>query len=195
MKQLPKDQRRESILDAARDILVDRGVDTISMPEIAARVGVSRQIIYLHFHGIDEVLEAVYDRTFHEYFEDLVSAGVGTDNLVHVGVARLERILELPATIHQVVATAFFASPTSRQPQVMLQRRLFNMLETNWIAPLADMGIDTGMVTSGLYAIFASTLVFRDLIDRGIITRTDASRQLRRLVNALFRNPSMVPAL
>jgi AcrR family transcriptional regulator len=195
MKQLPKNQRRESILDAARDILIDRGVDTLSMPEIATRVGVSRQIIYLHFHGIDEVLEAVYDRTFHEYFEDLVSAGNGTDNLVHVGVARLERILELPPTIHQVVATAFFASPTSRQPQLMLQRRLFDMLETNWVEPLAELGIDSAMVTSGLYAIFASTLVFRDLIDRGVITRADANRQLRRLVNTLFRNPTVAHSL
>jgi len=57
-------QLRTLIIDAARDLFVSRGVEAVTMREIAKRIGYSATSIYLHFADKEAVLRAVCDTDF-----------------------------------------------------------------------------------------------------------------------------------
>jgi AcrR family transcriptional regulator len=57
-------QLRTLIIDAARELFVARGVDAVTMREIAKRIGYSATSIYLHFADKEAVLRAICDTDF-----------------------------------------------------------------------------------------------------------------------------------
>jgi AcrR family transcriptional regulator len=57
-----RQRTRDTLLDAAEEIFVRRGVPAASMEEIAAEAGFSRGAIYAHFGSKDDLLLAVMDR-------------------------------------------------------------------------------------------------------------------------------------
>jgi len=59
-----RQQLRTLIIDAARELFVSRGVEAVTMREIAKRIGYSATSIYLHFADKDAVLRAVCDADF-----------------------------------------------------------------------------------------------------------------------------------
>lgn len=50
---------RRRILDAARKLYLEGGVDGVSARKVAAAVGVSATALYRHFRGIDDILHAL----------------------------------------------------------------------------------------------------------------------------------------
>ncbi len=56
-----RQQLRTLIIDAARDLFVTRGVEAVTMREIAKRIGYSATSIYLHFADKEAVLRAILD--------------------------------------------------------------------------------------------------------------------------------------
>jgi AcrR family transcriptional regulator len=59
-----KQQLRTLIIDAARELFVARGVDAVTMREIAKRIGYSATSIYLHFADKEALLKAICDTDF-----------------------------------------------------------------------------------------------------------------------------------
>ena len=55
---------REEILDAARDLFVEQGYESVSMRKIADRIEYSPTAIYLHFKDKSELLTSICDETF-----------------------------------------------------------------------------------------------------------------------------------
>ena len=55
---------RTLIIDAARELFVARGVDAVTMREIAKRIGYSATSIYLHFADKEALLRAICDTDF-----------------------------------------------------------------------------------------------------------------------------------
>jgi AcrR family transcriptional regulator len=51
-----RDERQDAILDAAQQIIAERGIDAVSMAELAAATGVSRPAIYQYFASREHVL-------------------------------------------------------------------------------------------------------------------------------------------
>ena len=56
-----RQQLRTLIIDAARDLFVTRGVEAVTMREIAKRIDYSATSIYLHFADKEAVLRAILD--------------------------------------------------------------------------------------------------------------------------------------
>lgn len=52
---------REALLDATRDILERTGFGGLTMAAVAARAGVSRRAVYLHFETRTELITALFD--------------------------------------------------------------------------------------------------------------------------------------
>src|SRR5918912_271539 len=46
---LPADQRRQQLLDVARDVFAERGFHATSMDDVALRAGVTKPVLYQHF--------------------------------------------------------------------------------------------------------------------------------------------------
>jgi len=81
---LERQQLRNLIIDAARDLFVSRGPEAVTMREIAKRIGYSATSIYLHFADKEALIRAICDTDF------LALANVLKDNLsIHDPVERL----------------------------------------------------------------------------------------------------------
>jgi AcrR family transcriptional regulator len=59
-----RQQLRQLIMDAARELFVTRGVEAVTMREIAKRIGYSATSIYLHFADKEALLRAICDADF-----------------------------------------------------------------------------------------------------------------------------------
>lgn len=59
-----REQLRTLIIDHARELFVSRGVEAVTMREIAKRIGYSATSIYLHFADKEALLRAICDTDF-----------------------------------------------------------------------------------------------------------------------------------
>ncbi|MGB9375557.1 MAG: helix-turn-helix domain-containing protein, partial [Jiangellales bacterium] len=64
---LPRSQRRAQLLDAAKDVFVERGYHAAAMDEIAIRAGVSKPVLYQHFPGKLDLYLALLDVSIDEF--------------------------------------------------------------------------------------------------------------------------------
>ena len=68
-------ESEQAILDAARDILAERGLEGLSMRSVADRVGVTATAIYRYFPGKEALVARVVERGFQRFGEYLREAG------------------------------------------------------------------------------------------------------------------------
>lgn len=66
-KQYHHGDLRGSLLNAARLMIREQGIDAVSMRKLADKVGVSRTALYHHFAGKHELLCALAEEGFHRY--------------------------------------------------------------------------------------------------------------------------------
>ncbi len=59
-----REKLRASILDAARTLFVERGIEAVSMREIAKKINYSATTLYHHFADKEALLQAVCDEDF-----------------------------------------------------------------------------------------------------------------------------------
>jgi len=59
---LRRAERHDALVDAAAALVAERDVEAVSMEAVAARVGVSRALVYKHFANRHELLAALYRR-------------------------------------------------------------------------------------------------------------------------------------
>ena len=74
LKERQRAERETLILQTAEELLLEKGYYEMSMDEIAARVGISKGTVYLHFPGKEELVVALLQRrmeTMHRLFGDI----------------------------------------------------------------------------------------------------------------------------
>ena len=60
-RSLPRDERRDRIVLAAKQVLLENGWDATNMDDVAARAGTTKPTVYAHFKSKDELFAAVAD--------------------------------------------------------------------------------------------------------------------------------------
>ncbi|MFV8569928.1 TetR family transcriptional regulator [Marinobacter sp. SBS5] len=75
---------RESILDAAEQVFIDKGVARASLEQIANTAGVTRGAIYWHFRNKQDILDAMLERVRAPLGEMLASASRGSGSLANL---------------------------------------------------------------------------------------------------------------
>lgn len=97
-----RDQRREAILDVARQVFLEEGYAATSMSTIAARLGGSKGTLYNYFKNKAELFEAyVGSNCAHhaEYIQSLPVEDIGIeDALTYIGERFLKFVLSDQAT-------------------------------------------------------------------------------------------------
>jgi AcrR family transcriptional regulator len=63
---LPRAQRRAHFLDVAAELIVEQGIDAVTMEGVAARAGVSKGLGYAYFDNKEELLVALFEREMAE---------------------------------------------------------------------------------------------------------------------------------
>lgn len=64
----------QAILEAARDLMAEGGIDALSMRVVAERVGVSATAIYHYFDNKDALVRRIVEHAFHRFGEYLAQA-------------------------------------------------------------------------------------------------------------------------
>src|SRR5580658_3649343 len=81
---------RSALVDAAIDVIAERGVRGFSLAEATRRLGVTVAAPYRHFADRDELLAAVAVRALHA-FADALAAGAGDEDLPEQRLAAMTR--------------------------------------------------------------------------------------------------------
>ena len=88
----PPDVRREQILDAAERVLVERGLATTTMADVAEAAAVAKGTVYLYFDSKAELLAGLRARYF-ERFAALLGAPPDPARVASATAARVERLV------------------------------------------------------------------------------------------------------
>lgn len=99
------EQRREQLIDAALEVILERGYGGVSIEAIAREAGITRPVVYDHFPNLNRLLHAVIEREERialEQLAEVVPEDPGDDEpgeLLAVGVRRfLDAVAARPAT-------------------------------------------------------------------------------------------------
>lgn len=71
LKEKQRHEREELIIQAAEEVLQEKGYYETSMDEIAARVGISKGTIYTHFPGKEELVIAIFTRDMQKFLHGI----------------------------------------------------------------------------------------------------------------------------
>lgn len=74
VRRLPAAQRREDLLDVARDVLLGEGLRALTMERLAERAGVSKGLGYAYFRDVEDVTLALWDREIGEVYRRIEDA-------------------------------------------------------------------------------------------------------------------------
>lgn len=74
LKDRQREERERLILEAAEELLAEKGYHEMSIDEIAARVGVSKGTVYLHFPSKEELVLAYLSRGMRRFMQEATDA-------------------------------------------------------------------------------------------------------------------------
>lgn len=66
LKERQRQLREDAILDAAEELLLDKGLATMTLEELSVHVGISKPTLYQHFRSKDEVISGIMTRGLRE---------------------------------------------------------------------------------------------------------------------------------
>jgi AcrR family transcriptional regulator len=99
------EQRREQLIDAALEVILERGYGGVSIEAIAREAGITRPVVYDHFTNLNRLLHAVIEREERIALEQLAEvvpedpADHEPGELLATGVRRfLDAVASRPAT-------------------------------------------------------------------------------------------------
>lgn len=70
-RHIPREERVEELVSVAAKLLLERGYEGTTMPELAATAGVASNNLYWYFASKDDLFAAVMDRVLNEEIERL----------------------------------------------------------------------------------------------------------------------------
>jgi AcrR family transcriptional regulator len=74
---LPRSERREQLLDVAAGLILDKGIEAVTMEGVAAAAGVSKGLGYAYFANSSTLLRALLEREVGKLNDRVRSAFVG----------------------------------------------------------------------------------------------------------------------
>ena len=142
-------QRREQLIEVARALFADRGVDGTSVEEIAAAAGVSKPVVYEHFGGKEGVYAVVVDREVRRLEEAIQTAittpGPGYRQVIERGaLALLDYIDERPEGFRIISRDSSVATSSGSFASILsdIAASVDDLLR----GPLVRAGFDAGLV-------------------------------------------------
>jgi AcrR family transcriptional regulator len=145
------EQRREQLIDAALDVILERGYGGVSIEAIAREAGITRPVVYDHFPNLNRLLHAVIEREEQIALEQL--AGVVPEDpgdhepgeLLAAGVRRfLDAVSSRPAT-WQIILLPLEGTPSIVREHVEVNReRILARIEAlvGWALGRSDVRHD-----------------------------------------------------
>jgi AcrR family transcriptional regulator len=158
------DERQEAILDAAQQLIATKGVDAVSMADLAKATGLSRPAIYQYFASKDHVLAelvinemADLSNAIERHIEGLEDPMERIRIWIHYSLAHLA------SAEHRIIREISVASlPEESRGMINAMHGYFM---TALLSPVREIGIKD--VTATAHLIFASVAGAAKRIDEG----------------------------
>lgn len=151
-------ERRDQILDAALDIIVEHGVAAVSVEGVAKRIGVTRPVVYSQFTDTDDILLASLRREEARAVAQLTDAfgAVGhtptPENLATLVRAYLQAVLAEPQRWRAILLPAGYP-PAFRKRLVRGQKWIADLFEEIARSSMPP-GTDFPLLAHALLALF-----------------------------------------
>lgn len=185
---------REAILVAVRSVLEDDGFEALTMAEVAARSGISRRALYLHFASRADLVAALLgemrsDERLDESLER-VWAAPSAEEAVERWTAHVAGHGRAMLPVDRAVALVSIGDPVAQGRYEAEQARRFEHCR-RLAARLTDDGAlgdewSESAAADLIYALSAPDAIERLMVDRGWSERTFAERHARTLRGALL---------
>src|SRR6267154_3540256 len=78
LKEKQRQERETLILQAAEEVLMEKGYHETSIDEIAARVGIAKGTVYLHFPSKEDLVIAIFERDMQQLLQ-YIDTAMSTD--------------------------------------------------------------------------------------------------------------------
>ncbi|HEY8217222.1 MAG TPA: TetR/AcrR family transcriptional regulator [Acidimicrobiia bacterium] len=156
--------RREQILDAAERTLVERGLATATMADVAVAAGVAKGTVYLYYDSKDELLAALRARYLNR-FASSVAAELDPGRTTSATVA-LERCLaalfDFSAGNHRLHHVLFHEAGFSEEDALGGIREMVGALVADGVARgefrVADPQLTTTFLLHGLHGALVTEM-------------------------------------
>lgn len=148
-----RNKTRQDILDAAHAMIVERGVEGLSLRAVSDQLDYSPAALYRHYGSKDELVDAIraqcFERLNTAIFQRVASANGAVEQLLAGGLAYIDFARQYPIDFHLMFHFAPSASTQAENRQTAMRALLF----------LVRGGIESGeFVTAETYNEDAITL-------------------------------------
>jgi AcrR family transcriptional regulator len=161
--------RRATSLQAAKAVLLERGVEAVTMDDVAQRAGTTKRTVYAHVHNKQAMVSAVVEESTRRFLAQLPHPGELHDDAGEAVVryaARVEALLtwQDPIRLQRLVLGELWRSPDHG----LLLLRVFALAEERLAAFLAAAGVSEATRCAGtLLAALVSQQHLRSLFGAG----------------------------
>jgi AcrR family transcriptional regulator len=171
-RRLPREQRRQAILGAARELLLQRGYGELTMERVARAAGVSKALVYDHFGHRREVYLAILADEQVRMVQRLAPALAGGDRAGRVR-SSVRAFLELVAEYGDGYAE-LFRNPVAHDPELAVELARVRESVADMVASViaGDVGVPVEQVKLPAYAVVGAMEAAADRL-----TRLPASRR------------------
>ena len=176
--------RRRQLLAAAMAVIDSRGLEGLTIANVAAEAGVTRQLVYRHFDDIGALLLALLADRFGE---DGAHPGQARADGRPAGLARsmAQRAMSRPAADRRLLRSVLAASDERRPELTRVIAALRADIIDRWIG-LAPDGKTDPAARAWVWAVFNAQFGLWDLVDAGDIDPEQAADVLIRIIQDHF---------
>jgi TetR/AcrR family transcriptional regulator, fatty acid metabolism regulator protein len=191
LKEKQRQEREALILQAAEEVLMEKGYHETSIDEIASRVGIAKGTVYLHFARKEDLVIALFERDL-EKFLQLVETTIATGLTAR---AKMEAIMDVlygsffskrfqllySLTNSTDLRRIFIEKKGSmRVTWERLFARITSLLEEGKAAGEFDPTIPTSVMASAFFSLLSPKSYDRLLVDEQM-PREEVAQQLGRI--------------
>ncbi len=191
LKEKQRQERKALILQAAEEVLMEKGYHETSIDEIAARVGIAKGTVYLHFASKEDLVIALFAQDL-EKFQQLVGSTVASELTAR---AKMEAILHVlyGSFFSKRYQLLYSLSNSADLRRIFVEKKgcmremweqisalITILLEEGKAAGEFDTTIPTSVMLSAFFSLLSPKSYDRLMIE-GQMSQEEVSRQLGRI--------------
>jgi TetR/AcrR family fatty acid metabolism transcriptional regulator len=191
LKEKQRQEREALILQIAEEVLLEKGYYETSIDEIAARVGIAKGTIYLHFPSKEDLVLAIFERDLQQllrYIDSTMESALTARgkieaifDLMHGGI--ISKRMQLLYSISNSIGLRHLLVEKKgclREIWDQLSERLNSLFEEGKAAREFDATLPTMVMLSAFYSLL-SPKSYERLMEKGQMPAEEVANNLKRI--------------
>jgi len=174
-----------SILKAATEVVMEKGIEAATVTAIANRSGVSRQWLYDFFPDVDSILAALYEETQREYFASPRAPGPTPTTFAQYIERETMIWFEMPIALCIVTSYALNGGTANATSGSTLRSLILDSFEQAWVVPLEKVGYTREEVFASIITITNCVVGLAIAVHEGLTTIELAKERVSAVVHAI----------